>query len=91
LLRYQNFLTGRRSGGGDASHAVRLAPMKHHIFEHASFAEVTARLDAVCRRPISQSDAQIPWIAAVRSAAIAIRDMDNFEGCGMAPVGTWAE
>jgi predicted nucleic acid-binding protein len=41
-------------------------------------------------RPISQADAQIAAIAASRGAAIATRNVADFEGCGIAVLDPWA-
>lgn len=40
-------------------------------------------------RPISQADAQIAAIAASRGAAIATRNVVDFEGCGIAVLDPW--
>ena len=40
-------------------------------------------------RPISQFDAQIAAIAHCARAAIATRDVDDFEGCGVKIVNPW--
>lgn len=37
-------------------------------------------------RPISQSDAQIAAIARLRGAALATRNVRDFDGCGITPV-----
>ena len=40
-------------------------------------------------RPIAQLDAQIAAIAQSRNAAIATRNVDDFEGCGIAVHDPW--
>ena len=40
-------------------------------------------------RPISQADAQIAAIAASRGAAIATRNVVDFDGCGIAVLDPW--
>jgi toxin FitB len=40
-------------------------------------------------RPISQADAQIAAIARSRGAALATRDVPDFEGCGVEIVNPW--
>lgn len=40
-------------------------------------------------RPISQADAQIAAIARSRGAALATRDVADFEGCGVEIVNPW--
>lgn len=40
-------------------------------------------------RPISQFDCQIAAICQVHSAAIATRNVRDFEGCGLAVVDPW--
>jgi predicted nucleic acid-binding protein len=52
-----------------------------------------ARIAAARRlsgRPISQPDAQIAAIAASRGAAIATRNVPDFQGCGVALLDPWA-
>ena len=41
-------------------------------------------------RPISQADAQIAAIAASRGAAIATRNVADFDGCGVPVLDPWA-
>jgi predicted nucleic acid-binding protein len=41
-------------------------------------------------RPISQADAQIAAIAASRGAAIATRNVSDFDGCGIMVLDPWA-
>ena len=40
-------------------------------------------------RPIAQADAQIAAIAAARGAAVATRNITDFEGCGIAVTNPW--
>ena len=54
-----------------------------------AFAEIAAE----CRRagrPISQPDAQIAAIARSRGAALATRDVPDFEGCGVEIINPWS-
>lgn len=41
-------------------------------------------------RPISHFDAQIAAIAQSRGAAVATRNVSDFEGCGVAVIDPWA-
>ncbi len=41
-------------------------------------------------RPIHQADCEIAAIARSRGAAVATRDVDDFEGCGIDVVNPWA-
>ena len=41
-------------------------------------------------RPISQSDCQIAAIAHSRGAPVVTRNVDDFEGCGLAVIDPWA-
>ena len=53
-----------------------------------AFAEIAAdRRQA--GRPISQADAQIAAIARSRGAALATRNVSDFEGCGVEVVNPW--
>jgi toxin FitB len=53
-----------------------------------AFAEIAAdRRQA--GRPISQADAQIAAIARSRGAALATRNVPDFEGCGVEIVNPW--
>src|SRR5690349_21058706 len=40
-------------------------------------------------RPISQADAQIAAIARSRGASLATRNVQDFEGCGIALINPW--
>lgn len=42
-------------------------------------------------RPISQSDAQIASIARTRGAALATRNISDFDDCGLALINPWEE
>jgi toxin FitB len=42
-------------------------------------------------RPISQLDAMIAAIARSRSAAVATRNTNDFEGCGIRVINPWVE
>lgn len=53
-----------------------------------AFAEIAAdRRHA--GRPISQADAQIAAIARSRGAALATRNVPDFEGCGIEVINPW--
>ena len=55
-------------------------------------AEVYAVIAATRRaagRPISQFDCQIAAIARAQSAALATRNVGDFEGCGIAVIDPW--
>jgi hypothetical protein len=55
-----------------------------------AFAEIAAyRRQA--GRPISQADAQIAAIARSRGAALATRNVADFEGCGIEVVNPWKD
>jgi predicted nucleic acid-binding protein len=54
-----------------------------------AFAEIAAdRRQA--GRPISQADAQIAAIARSRGAALATRNVPDFEGCGVEIINPWS-
>ncbi len=53
-----------------------------------AFAEIAA-LRRQAGRPISQADAQIAAIARSRGAALATRNVPDFEGCGIEAVNPW--
>lgn len=42
-------------------------------------------------RPINHADCQIAAIAYSKGAAVATRDVSDFEGCGIEVVNPWAE
>ena len=42
-------------------------------------------------RPISQFDCQLAAIARARGAAMATRNVADFDGCGIAVIDPWAE
>lgn len=52
------------------------------------FAELAAAR-RLAGRPISQADAQIAAIARSRGAALATRNVADFEGCGLKIVNPW--
>jgi predicted nucleic acid-binding protein len=53
-----------------------------------AFAEIAAERRQV-GRPISQADAQIAAIARSRGAALATRNVPDFEGCGVEIINPW--
>jgi len=53
-----------------------------------AFAEIAAERRQA-GRPISQADAQIAAIARSRGAALATRNVPDFEGCGIEIVNPW--
>lgn len=53
-----------------------------------AFAEIAAERRQA-GRPISQADAQIAAIARSRGAALATRNVPDFEGCGVEIVNPW--
>jgi len=62
-----------------------------------TFDESSARMFAVIAtrrraqgRPIDEPDAQIAAIARVHDAALATRNTDDFEGCGVRLINPWA-
>jgi toxin FitB len=42
-------------------------------------------------RPVTQFDTQIAAIALARGAAVATRNTDDFDGCGIAVLDPWAD
>lgn len=54
-----------------------------------AFAEIAAQRRQA-GRPISQADAQIAAIARSRGAALATRNVPDFEGCGVEVINPWA-
>ena len=54
----------------------------------AAFAEIAA-VRRQAGRPIAQADAQIAAIARSRGAALATRNVADFEGCGIGLVNPW--
>jgi toxin FitB len=42
-------------------------------------------------RPVTQFDTQIAAIARARGAAVATRNTDDFDGCGVAVLNPWAD
>ena len=55
-----------------------------------AFAEIAATRRQA-GRPIAQADAQIAAIARSRGAALATRNVPDFEGCGIELVNPWTE
>lgn len=55
-----------------------------------AFAEIAATRRQA-GRPIAQADAQIAAIARSRGAALATRNVPDFEGCGIDVVNPWTE
>jgi predicted nucleic acid-binding protein len=55
-----------------------------------AFAEIAANRRQA-GRPIAQADAQIAAIARSRGAALATRNVPDFEGCGIDVVNPWTE
>ncbi len=55
-----------------------------------AFAEIAATRRQA-GRPIAQADAQIAAIARSRGAALATRNVPDFEGCGINVVNPWTE
>lgn len=54
-----------------------------------AFAEIAAERRQA-GRPISQADAQIAAIARSRGAALATRNVPDFEGCGVEVINPWS-
>ena len=54
-----------------------------------AFAEIAAERRQA-GRPISQADAQIAAIAQSRGAALATRNVPDFEGCGVEIINPWS-
>jgi toxin FitB len=55
-----------------------------------AFAVIAARRRAL-GKPINHSDAQIAAIALLHGAALATRDVADFEGCDIRLIDPWAE
>lgn len=53
-----------------------------------AFAEIATKR-RLAGRPISQADAQIAAIAHSRGAALATRNVTDFEGCGVVVINPW--
>ena len=66
--------------------AGRILPFGSHA-AHAYAEIVVARRES--GRPISQFDAQIAAIAHSTGAAVATRNVSDFEGCGIKVVDPW--
>jgi predicted nucleic acid-binding protein len=54
-----------------------------------AFAEIAAERRQA-GRPISQADAQVAAIARSRGAALATRNVPDFEGCGVEIINPWS-
>ena len=54
------------------------------------FAEIAANR-RLSGRPITQADAQIAAIARSRGAALATRNLPDFQGCGIEVINPWTE
>jgi len=52
------------------------------------FAEIASTRRAM-GRPIAQADAQVAAIAASRGAALAARNVSDFDGCGISVMNPW--
>jgi predicted nucleic acid-binding protein len=83
----------RRSALEDAVRAMFDEDFEGRILPFDS-ASVSAYVDIVSARraagrPISQFDAQIASIARQHGARLATRNVDDFEGCGIAVVNPW--
>jgi toxin FitB len=64
----------------------RVIPFDADAAEH--YAEVVIGRRRI-GRPIAIADAQIAAIALASNAAVATRDVADFEGCGVAIVNPW--
>ena len=84
----------RREGLTQATHIAFETYFRGRILPFESeAAEAFAALAASRRqagRPIAQADAQIAAIARSRGAALATRNMPDFEGCGVDIVNPWS-
>ena len=67
--------------------AKRILPFDSEAAQ--AYAVIAARRRAA-GRPISQADCQIAAIARSRGAAVATRDTNGFEGCGLDVVNPWS-
>ncbi len=67
--------------------AKRILPFDSEAAQ--AYAAIAARRRAA-GRPISQADCQIAAIARSRGAAVATRDTNGFEGCGLDVVNPWS-
>jgi predicted nucleic acid-binding protein len=83
----------RREGLARAARTASETYFRGHVLPFDSeAAEAFAALAAGRRRagrPISQADAQIAAIARSRGAALATRNVPDFEGCGVEIVDPW--
>jgi predicted nucleic acid-binding protein len=83
----------RRTGLESAAKTTFEEDFEGHILPFDSdAAREFARIVAARRelgRPMSQADAQIAAIARSRGAAVATRNTEDFEGCGIRIVNPW--
>jgi predicted nucleic acid-binding protein len=94
LLGIASLPTGRRRAGlAEAAERLfaslmvdRVIPFDADAAEH--YAEVVIGRRRI-GRPIAIADAQIAAIALASNAAVATRDVADFEGCGVAIVNPW--
>jgi toxin FitB len=83
----------RREGLLEAAEAMFAEDLAGRVFSFESdaarvFSKIAAERRAV-GRPISHADAQIAAIARVRSAKLATRNVEDFEGCGLDVIDPW--
>jgi predicted nucleic acid-binding protein len=80
----------RREGLTHAAHTVLETYFRGRILPFDSdAAEALAAARREAGRPISQSDAQIAAIARSRGAALATRNVPDFQGCGIEIINPW--
>lgn len=95
MLYGVNVLPSGRSKAGleDAVRAIFTQDMAGHVLAYdGTAADAFAMLAAARRRrglPISQSDAMIAGVALSRGAALATRNLPDFENCGIVLVNPW--
>jgi toxin FitB len=85
----------RRSALHEAITKILTQVLSDHVLPFDSdAAEVYSRMAASRRamgRPISEADAQIAAIAHSRGAALASRNISDFEHCGIKVVNPWGQ
>jgi toxin FitB len=66
-------------------------PPRYSPFDDSATAHYAAILDLRRRagRPMTTLDAQIAAIALAAGAAVATRNVGDFEGCGVAIINPW--